>query len=254
MELFTVEFPSDWDFINVYSLSDIHESDPLFDVDMFRRFIKFIAEDKRRRIIGNGDWLNNALKTSVSNIYNEVRTPSQARKWMIKEVEPIADQIDEMIEGNHERRSTKETDQSPTEWMADVLKVPYFENGVFAKYSLGKGANGKRIAYGICVTHGSSGGKKIGSPLNRGEDFIARIENCDLLALGHSHKLCSGKIGTIVMDLQNNRTREIEKGILVSSHWSHFGGYAFRGMMPPSAKGAAWATLSGKEKKLNITI
>jgi len=258
-----IELSRDFKDLELYALSDLHIGDPLCDVTAFRKFIKFIMAQENRYVVVNGDMANNAIKSSVSNIYNETCSPNEQRKWLIKELFAIKDRILCYVEGNHERRSKKDVDLSIAECVADGLGVRYYENFAALKISFGHKielANGKHngnqkpCTYVVFVTHGSSGGSLLGSALNKGERFISRIEGCDLLVLGHSHKKAAGKIGSLVMDPQNNQIREIEKGIIVSSHWAAFGGYAARGMMPPSARGCTWAKLSGERKRVEIVL
>jgi len=262
-KIIPIELSSEFKELELYALSDLHIGDPLCDVTAFRKFVKFVLAQENRYVIVNGDMANNAIKTSVSNIYNETIPPNEQRKWLVKELSPIKDRILCYVEGNHERRSKKDVDLSIAEWIADALGVRYYENFACLKIRFGKMATSKNgvhcgsggpCAYIVFVTHGSSGGSLLGSALNKGERFISRIDGCDLLVLGHSHKKAAGKIGSLVCDKNNNQIHEVEKGIIVSSHWAAFGGYASRMMMPPSAKGCTWAILGGERKQVQIVL
>ena len=249
------EYPETWESIEIYSLSDMHIGDPLCDVKAFRAFIKYILEAENRLVILNGDMMNNAIKSSVSNVYNETCSPNDQRKWLVKELTPIKDRILCSVEGNHERRSKKEVDLSQAEWAANMLEIPYFENFCCLKIAFGRqDMNHKKAAYTIMATHGNGGGGLLGGMLSKGEKFISRIENCDLLVLGHTHKKTAGKIGALVIDPRNNKITEVEKGIMVSSHWAAYGGYASRMMMAPSAKGCCYAILDGRKKGMKIVV
>ena len=253
-KLLCYEFPTEWDKIEIYSLSDLHIGDPCCDVKAFRAFVKYIAEREYRLVIVNGDMMNNAVKTSVSNVYNETISPNEQRKWLVNELQPIKKQILCSVEGNHERRSKKDVDLSQAEWAANMLEIPYFENYCCLKISFGKKLNGKKSTYTVWATHGNGGGSMLGGMISKGEKFISRIEGCDLLVLGHTHKKSAGKIGALVIDPRNNYMTEIEKGIMVSSHWAAYGGYASRMMMPPSAIGCCYAILYGRRKGMQIVV
>ena len=258
-----IELSSNLKSLDLYALSDLHIGDPLCDVLAFRKFIKFILDEPNRYVVINGDMANNATKSSVSNVYNETISPNEQRKWLVKELFPIKDRILCSVEGNHERRSKKDVDLSIAEWVADGLGVKYYENFAVLKISFGhkkETSNGKPAGhnkpctYLVFVTHGSSGGALLGSALNKGERFISRVEGCDLLVLGHSHKKAAGKIASLVLDPRNNHITDVEKGIIVSSHWAAFGGYAARALMPPSARGCTWARLSGTQKQVEVIL
>lgn len=249
------EYSKDWETIELYSLSDLHIGDPLCDVKAFRSFVKFIAEQENRLVILNGDMMNNATKSSVSNVYNETCSPNEQRKWLVKELMPIKKQILCSVEGNHERRSKKDVDLSQSEWVANMLDVPYYENFCCLKIMFGRQKlNNKKAAYTVLAVHGSGGGSLLGGILNKGEKFFSRVEGCDLLVLGHVHKKVAGKIGSLIVDPYNNQIREVEKAIMVSSHWSAYGGYASRMMLAPSAKGCCYAVLNGRRKGMKIVV
>ncbi len=54
--------------LELYPLADVHFGDPKTDEELFKRFIKFISDQPNRFIICDGDLINNAIKTSISDI------------------------------------------------------------------------------------------------------------------------------------------------------------------------------------------
>lgn len=255
MKIIPFEFPMDWDELELYPLNDLHIGDPKTDIPLFRKFVKFIQEQPNRKVVCVGDLLNNALKSSVSNVYNETMSPNEQRKWVASELEPIRDRILCMVSGNHEYRSKKDTDLDPIEWIADKLCISAFSDEDMAlKISLGKGANGKRITYAIYLTHGNGGGKRPGGALNNLELLAMSFDNVDVVIIGHVHKKIGYKFSTRSFDLYNNVVRQTERLCVVSSSWQDYGGYAARKMLIPGIKGATPIILSGKEKSMGVVI
>lgn len=267
MRIIPFEFPDTWDYLNLIPINDLHIGDPRVQLPLFRRFIKAVAEDERAFVLLNGDNLNNAIKTSISNVYNEQMPPNEQRKFLAGELLPIKDKILIAVDGNHEYRTKKEVDLSAVEWLCDQLKIEnqyiqtkdkttplYFEDEAFVKISLGKGKDGKRVTYGIYLTHGAGGGGRLGSSVNKAEDTVLLIEGADCICVGHVHKKGASAPGYRRMDLRNNKVTEHSKLVVVSSHWSNYGGYAARKMLRPSAKGSVPIRLDGREKKLLATV
>lgn len=249
LKIITYNFPKHWNNMEIFSLSDLHIGDPRVDIKLFRNFVQMIKEQPNRYVIYNGDNLNNAIKTSVSNVYNETMNPNEQRKWLAAELELIRDRFLCFVCGNHEYRSKKEVDISPVEWLAEKLGCPhYYEDEAALKISLGQGENGKRITYGLYVTHGAGGGRYVGSAINNVENLALTIEGADVVIVGHVHKKAASKPSVRVMDLHNNKVTEKDKLCVISSHWSDFGGYAARKMLRPSSKGSVPIILDGRKK------
>ena len=69
-----------------------------------------IEEDENAYLILTGDMMNNATKSSVSDIYSEVCSPSEQK--MHDPAVSVKDRI-LCVMGNHENRSKKEVDLDP---------------------------------------------------------------------------------------------------------------------------------------------
>lgn len=256
LDIIDVKLPESFETVEIYPLSDLHIGDPRVDKRLFRDFINHILAEPYRFIIYNGDNMNNALKSSVSNVYNEEMNPREQKKWLQYELKPVKDRILVFVEGNHEGRTTKDVDQRVVEDIADYLdKIDlYRENEAYLKLTFGKRQNsGSQMCYTIYVTHGSGGGKRPGSAMNNIE-LVALGTEADVYIMGHVHKKMAYKNAVRRPDLRNNNIIEQERLFVISSHWSEFGGYAARKMLNPSAKGSVPIRLYGKVKKMEAVI
>lgn len=248
MEILCFDFPSEWEQLELFPLNDLHIGDPKTDEALFRRFIYYVAEAPNRFLIGIGDLMNNGIKSSVSNVYNETMSPREQRKWLERELQPVKDRILLLLDGNHEYRSKKEVDLSQTEELADNLGVRYFEDEAAIKIRFGKDCHSKSISYCIYVTHGATGGKRPGAAVNNLELLALSLENCDVVIVGHSHKKIGYRFSPRRFDPYNNKVTQVDKLCVVASSWQDFGGYAARKMYIPAAKGRTPIILSGREK------
>lgn len=256
MDIIEVRLSEEFESVELFPLSDLHIGDPKTDKRMFKEFINHILAAPNRFIIYNGDNMNNAIKSSVSNVYNEEMNPREQKKWLQTELEPVKDRILVFVEGNHEARTSKETDQRVVEDIADHLgKVElYREDEAYIKLAFGKiPRSGNPVCYTIYVTHGGCGGKRPGSSLNNLE-LVALGTEADIYIMGHTHKKMAYKNAVRKADLHNNRITEQERLFVISSHWSSFGGYAAKKMLNPSAKGSVPIILYGKAKKMEAVI
>ena len=77
-------------------------------------FCRQIASDQNAYIILGGDLMNNATRSSVSNVFEERIRPRDQKKQLVTLLEPVRDRILCMVSGNHERRSGKDADDDPT--------------------------------------------------------------------------------------------------------------------------------------------
>ena len=255
-KLIVHELPSEFNELEVYPLCDLHIGDDKTDIKLFQQFVKFILEKPNRYLTLQGDLMNNALKSSVSNVYNETMNPHEQKKWLIKELRPIASRVLCVVSGNHEERSGKDADVHLMEDVAMALGVEknFRGNGAFMKVSFGKGDNGKKVAYTFCCIHGFGGGSKPGASANRIEEFLYSMEGIDIMIMGHVHKKLSGRPSRLVIDPRNNIISQKDIMWVIASPWQDHGGYAFRMMLKPSPKGKTTIRLSGKEKHFESII
>jgi predicted phosphodiesterase len=256
MKIIECNLSSEFESVEILPLSDLHVGDSRMKTKMFKDFVKYVNDEPNRYVLCNGDLMNNAVKSSVSNCYEDCMTPNQQKKWLRKELYPIKDRILVILEGNHEARTSKDVDMKPLEDIADYLGIgdKYIDEEVILKVTFGKrAAGGKRQCYTIYATHGNGGGKRPGSAINNIE-MLALGTEADIYVLGHIHKKIAYKNGYRKVDLQNNNVRETERLFVYTSHWSEFGGYAAKKMFTPSALGTVPIILQAKEKKMEALL
>lgn len=255
----------DFDSVDIYPIGDVHDGDSHTDEQAFENLVKFIKADEKRYWLYAGDNLNNAIKSSVSNVYNEKRSPAQQKEHFIELVRPIADKCICFIPGNHEARSSKDSDCQLVWDIAcrlvgdDRARELYRENEAFVKISVGKYSqhqkNAEPIAYTGWIHHGTGGGMYVGATVNKLQLRTMAVEGLDFALQGHVHK---GKVGhkfdVRQIDPRNNVITQREILNAVCCAWQDFGGYAARYMMLPGHKGPSAITLNGRKKEVTTVI
>ena len=250
------EWPERPDLI-IYPIFDVHLGAAECMVDEWETFLKALKAEPNSYIIIGGDMLNNGIKTSVSNCYDETMRPREQKAMLTKQLEPIRDRILCGVPGNHCGRNA-DVDQNP---LYDVfckldIQERYRENAAYNVFRLGdKSANGaKNPTYTMAVLHGAGGGMYIGSAANRNERFGAVIDGLDILVTGHTHKPITYPVGKLSIDPQNNRVSHKDFRVVVATSWLDYAGYAMRKMLPPTAHCLSAIKLCGTKKQIKVEM
>lgn len=241
--------------IVIYPISDVHLGSLEHNEEEWNKFVEKIKGEPNSYIILAGDLMNNATRSSVSNIFEEVMSPGKQKKKLIDMLKPIKDKILCAVCGNHERRSIKDADDDP---MYDImckldLEELYRRDIAFMKIRLNKYGS---ATYTFAVTHGAGGGIFTGAAVNRNERFGNIIEGLDCMIVGHNHKGTISKPSKIVIDAKMNLVSVKHYTVISSQSWMSYGGYAVQKMLLP----ASAATADGGQKILlkktrkNLTV
>lgn len=256
-----------WTFdeeITIYPISDVHLGSLEHNAVEWRKFCEKINNEPNSYVILGGDLINNATKSSVSNVFEEVLRPQEQKERMVAFLKPIKHKILCAVGGNHERRSMKDADCDP---MRDVmvkldLEDIYRENMAFMKIQVTNYKSNTRKkdcynAYTFAVTHGAGGGILTGSSVNKNERYGYAIDGLDCLIVGHTHKGVVSKPAKIVIDPRNDKVSIKPFTVLTSQAWMNYGGYAMQKMMLPASSASseyAQKLVLEKGKNKNIKV
>lgn len=210
----------------LYAIADVHLGSPECELDEFIQFLAKIKREPDSYICIVGDLLNNATRSSVSDVYQETMPPSIQVEYAAQLLAPIADKIIACVGGNHERRSRKEVDLDPLYEVMCLLRKPelYRPNMAFVRVRLTSG--NVRDQYGIMMTHGKSLAKR--------NKFVSIVEGIDAAIVAHTHTpdvLMPSRIrfthrnSVVVHDVVS----------LTACSWLKAGGYSLSGLYPPQA-------------------
>lgn len=249
--------------ITIIPIADVHLGARECMEQKFMQFVNSVAATPDVYVVLLGDLLNNAIKSSVSNIYEETYRPSEAKKVMAKILAPIKDRILCSVTGNHERRSSKEVDDDANYDIMAKLDLEHLhrENIAFLKLQFGEQVsndhrtNGiKRPCYTLVCTHGSGGGIMTGASVNRNERFAYSIDNMDALIVGHSHRPAITQPGKIYIDTRNNQVTVKPFKVITATSWLTSGGYALQKMLTPTSHALQTLTLKSDHKEMVVTM
>lgn len=242
----------------IHPIGDIHYGSSQFNEKAFTDYIAKYAGKENHYFAILGDCINNAVKSSVSNIYEELCSPREQKEWLVETLKPLKDQIILGVGGNHERRSVKEVDDNPLYDVFSKLDIEdkYRENIAFVFFKINgvrNNINGvKRPSYAIAATHGAGNGMYVGSSANKAERFGMAIDGLDLLLLGHTHKPVTFPARKLKINQQNAKVIPVQFKVVVATSWLNYGGYAAQKLFPPTAMEQSQIILSAYGK--NITV
>lgn len=242
--------------VTIYPVADIHLGASEHMESAWNEFRTMILQDPDAYIVLAGDLINNATRSSVSNIFDETMRPREQKKLMTEMLTPLRDRILCAVPGNHEGRSGKDADDDPVYDIMCKLDLEdlYRENAAFLKIQIGDTSKGKNPTYMLTLVHGSGQGVLTGGVVNKAERFGYAIDGCDVLILGHSHKPFLTHPGKIKIDPYNNFVSVKPFHVVNCSSWLGWGGYAARKMLLPVGYVTQKLILSGHTKDVKIVV
>ena len=217
-------------FINIYPLGDVHIDSKECNMRLLQEWVDMVKEDPYGRVVLIGDIMNMGLKSSLSNIYEEVLTPMQQKEVAFELLNPIANKILAGCSGNHEYRMVKEVGTNPLYDVFCRMRIEdrYRENACFLKLSVGK-VGAKNNVYGVVLTHGKSKNKDL--------DWTYAVDGADVFISGHTHLGTHQPLSKICMDLRHNKVKPMNYQHIVVLPFQEYGGYAMRSKYRPNAVG-----------------
>ena len=259
LDLISHDFKDD---ICIYPIADVHLGAMEHAEKEWHEFLKMV-ETTNAYLILDGDLLNNGLRSCrFVNPFDEAIRPRDAKRRMVKYLEPVRDRILCVVSGNHERRTFRDDDQDLTYDICSKLDIEdlYRENIAYMKVSVGQqkdkvtNTRGRPNIYTFAVTHGTGGGIYTGAAVNRNERFGNVIDGLDCLIVGHVHKGFVTKPSKIIIDARNGLVKMSHYTVVSCVSWLNYGGYAARGMLLPAQVGNPQSIrLSGRRERKQLT-
>lgn len=256
MNSIKIDLPYELKNIEIHTFADLHVGDPNCDIAKIKREIEDVKNNPNAFAILNGDLMNNAIKTSVSDCYSEVLTPMQEMKKCVELFSPIKDKILCITTGNHERRTYNGAGIDLMEIVSKELGLhDRFANisaVLFIRFGFDKKRKRKQW-YSIYVTHGMGGGRRAGSKANKLED-MACIVDTDIYIHSHTHLGLIMKQSFYRIDTSNSSVKNIEKLFVNTSSQLDYGGYGEMYEFKPGSKASPVIYLNGDKKDFTAKI
>jgi hypothetical protein len=260
IKVIQVELPSSLEEIELIPIGDVHVGDEFFDEKLFKNLMSYVLEKPHRYVILNGDLMDMALRTSVSDIYGANLSPAQQVQHIASILLPIRDRILAFGTGNHSERVYKSTGIDVDYLLALELgiKERYANNSFVLFIKVGEShtsrpSKKKQQVYSVFVQHGRGGGRKMGAKVNRLVDMDNIIANADLYVMGHVHSPVNLPQSTFVSDSQNMTIARHNSYYMIHNAFLDFGGYGLTYGFRPASKVITYAVLNTKGvKKIKI--
>ena len=258
MKTIKINLPRELKNIEIHTFSDWHIGDKACDIDSIKEQIAYIKNTPNAYVICNGDLMNNATKTSVSDCYAESIPPMEQLQTLCELLEPIKNKILMLTQGNHEARTYRSDGIDLTALLSQQLNLydRYAREGgvVFLRVGiLNKHAHDRQVCYTIYCTHGSGGGRKEGAKAIRLAD-MASIVDTDIYIHSHTHLPMIMKQNFYRIDTCNSAVAEITKLFVNTSAQLKYGGYGQTYEFKPSNTSSPIIYLNGTKKEFTARL
>lgn len=253
----TFTMPQEPERFELHAFADWHLEDPHCNEKVIREWIEMVRSRDNAYCILNGDLLNTALKTSVSDIYRERMSPMESMKYLIALLTPIKHKIIMIDEGNHEGRITKDTSIHLLEMVARELGVPFAAEGACIFIQCGRDQAErhpeKRLTYIVYVTHGAGGGRTEGGKINALAQ-LASIIDADIYIHSHVHLPGAFKRNYYRTNPRNKKSCSVTKLFVSTASALEYGGYGQIMKFAPSSTDNPIIYLDGRKKQANAEV
>jgi len=177
----------------LYPIGDFHLGSPQCNEGFIKQTIKEIEENPQAKWVGMGDFMENAIIGSKSDVYTQTIPPEEQAKKIAGLLEPIKHKGLFMISGNHERRSHRATGMIPEEYISAELGrneegkrwVPYVGFSCLTVFQLTK-SKAPQTFSGF-FHHNYGGGYTPGGKINKAQQPRKICPTVDATFSGHFH-------------------------------------------------------------------
>lgn len=261
MKTVKIDLSRDSKFYNIVPIADLHIGDAQFDVKGLKEMLDSCDGENTLYIL-NGDLINNATKSSVSDIYSSTMSPMEQLNTLIDIFEPYKEKIIGIVGGNHEVRTYRNDGIDISRLFARQLGLEdkYSSEGLLIFLRFGtqtsgqKETNGsgkvRKVCYTIYTTHGSGGGRSVGGKANALEQ-LSSIVDADIYIHSHTHLPMLFKQNFFRTDVRNSTVNEVDKLFVNTSACLNYGGYAEVAKYTPATRTVTAIVLDGERKKFS---
>ena len=243
--------------LELHTFSDEHIGDIHTDMTYLKQRIEYVKNTPNAYAILNGDLIDNATKTSVSDTYAQTHNPQEQMDLLIELFKPIKNKILAVTQGNHEARTYKKEGIDIMKNVARALGVEkrYSPESIclFIRFGMKNTNKQRKLLYTAYVTHGSGGGRKEGAKAIRLAD-LAAIVDADIYIVGHTHLPLIMKEDFFRVHESSSTVQRVTKLFVNSSANLDFGGYGEVMGCKPASKDKPTVYLSGRIHNTNAKL
>jgi hypothetical protein len=183
MKFFHKEFPTP--SITLFPLGDFHYGSRQCDVGFIQDVVKTIADDPQGYWFGMGDFMENAIIGSKSDVYLQVMPPKEQMEAIVELLKPIAEKGLFAIAGNHEQRSMRVVGLAPEQYICIQLGIPFMGYSCIGTLRLNSSHSPKMFSF--YAHHNTGGGYTPGGKVNRAIALRKIAPTVDATFTAHVH-------------------------------------------------------------------
>ena len=255
MKVIKIDLPADLESMEVHFFADEHIGDNLCDLPRLKKRIEYVANTPNAYCILNGDLIDNAIKTSVGDVYSQQFSPMTQLEKAIELFSPLKGKVLVITSGNHEKRTLKQDGIDITLLIAKELCIAdrYSPSSAVLFLRFGRDSqkdakgNPRKIRYTWYIRHGSGGGRTESSKAAVLAKMASTID-VDIYVHAHSHfPMCFRKAFHRI-DVVNSKVQKVDKLFVNTASNLNFGGYAEDAEYEPSSNESPVVYLWGTKK------
>lgn len=218
--------------IKLIPIGDVHYGHQAHRHEKFVSTINYIQSHDNVYWFGMGDYMENALDDGRGFSYSQIYQPGTQYQHLTRLLAPIAHKCLFLHPGNHELRDYRKVGKDPTEYLCDMLEIPYMRYPVRCRIIWNE------HDWGMRAKHGKTAAQTWGGKLNaamRGRAFNDFVE---FMVSAHTHTPSENPVSCIVEDKANLRIiRKPQYVVVVPSFMEYWGSYAHEADYEPPGYG-----------------
>lgn len=244
--------------VQILALADWHNGDKRSDGKKILQYLDYLRTTPNAYAILNGDLMNTAIRTSLSDVYSETLSPMDQIQHCVKLFDGLQDKIIAINPGNHELRVWKNDGLDMTLVMATQLGIAekYSPESSLVFVSFGKWSShrhSEKVTYSIYCVHGDGGGRTEGAKVNRLMQ-LAAICDADIYIHSHTHTPAIVKQQFYRVHAGNKSVRLVDKLFVNTGATLEYGGYAELKSFKPASTDTPIIHLDGTRRRMSATL
>lgn len=245
--------------IELHVFADEHIGDCNCDIPRLIERINHVAETPNAFCILNGDILDYASRSSISDIETREYNIMEQLDKAVELFSPIKNKVIAVTNGNHEARGYKKEGFDISRVIAKQLGLEdiYSPDAAYVFLRFGKdlvgGHHGRRVLYKIFVNHGGGAGRKEGSKAIRLAD-MAYVCDADIYIHSHTHLPMVMKQGYFRPNDSNSSIQNVTRLFVNTSSNLDYGGYSASKEYKPNSKDTPVILLDGIKKDMRAEL
>jgi hypothetical protein len=189
LEFYTRQFEGN--HFRIYPLGDWHFGSRQCHTDFIAQVIAEIKADADGCWIGMGDFMENAIIGSKSDVYTQTVPPREQMDHIVDLLTPIKSKGLFMIGGNHEARTMRLVGIQPEAYIAARLDIPFVGFSCYSHLLTRADQSGTHRSHGrgftVYAHHNTGGGVTAGGKINAAEKLRLIAPTADAIFSAHTH-------------------------------------------------------------------